>query len=34
MKSTDLLADAFERIRDAVYPAVTGLSLAGAGLSP
>jgi uncharacterized damage-inducible protein DinB len=26
MKSTDLLVDAFERIRDAVYPAVTGLS--------
>src|SRR5580700_11595211 len=26
MKSTDLLVDAFERIRDAVHPAVNGLS--------
>jgi hypothetical protein len=26
MTSSDLLADAFERIRDAVYPAVNGLS--------
>jgi hypothetical protein len=26
MTSTDLLVDAFERIRDAVYPAVSGLS--------
>jgi hypothetical protein len=27
MSSSDLLADAFERIRDAVHPAVNGLSL-------
>jgi uncharacterized damage-inducible protein DinB len=27
MNSSDLLADAFERIRDAVFPAVNGLSL-------
>jgi hypothetical protein len=27
MKSSDLLVDAFERIRDAVHPAVNGLSL-------
>jgi Protein of unknown function (DUF664) len=27
MSSTDVLIDGFERIRDAVYPAVTGLSL-------
>jgi hypothetical protein len=27
MKSNDLMADAFERIRDAVHPAVSGLSL-------
>ena len=26
MASSDVLADAFERIRDAVYPAVNGLS--------
>jgi Protein of unknown function (DUF664) len=26
MKSTDVLVDAFERVRDAVYPAVSGLS--------
>src|ERR1700744_2179499 len=26
MASTDYLADAFERVRDAVHPAVTGLS--------
>jgi hypothetical protein len=28
MKSTDVLVDAFERIRDAVHPAVNGLPLA------
>jgi uncharacterized damage-inducible protein DinB len=28
MLGTELLTDAFERVRDAVYPAVTGLSLA------
>ncbi len=27
MASSDLLADAFERVRDAVYPAVNGLSV-------
>ncbi|MDA8313122.1 MAG: DinB family protein, partial [Actinomycetota bacterium] len=27
MTMTDFLADAFERVRDALYPAVNGLSL-------
>ena len=34
MTSIDLLVDAFERIRDAVYPAVTGLSPAELSYRP
>ncbi|HWE68883.1 MAG TPA: DinB family protein [Acidimicrobiales bacterium] len=34
MTSTDLLVDAFERIRDAVHPAVNGLSLEDLAFRP